>query len=73
LTEAKELAPGVYLRYIASNQDRPELRGEAILFLQGMILPAHWAATGDGDVRQCFAAMQKQAEGKLGRSDDLTI
>jgi hypothetical protein len=65
LTEAVELAPAVYLRHIAFTEEKPELRDEAILNLQEMILPAHWIATRDGDVGQRFAAMQKQEGKKL--------
>jgi hypothetical protein len=65
LTEAVELAPAVYLRHIAFTEEKPELRSEAILNLQEMILPPHWTATRDGDVRQRFATMQNQEGGKL--------
>jgi hypothetical protein len=65
LAEAVELAPAVYLRHIAFIEDRPELRSEAMLDLHEMILPANWTATWDGNVGQRFAAMKKEAEGKL--------
>jgi hypothetical protein len=59
LKESTDLLPGAYLRHLAFVQGKEELRGQAMLALQGMILPSEWVAVANEDVRKRFEKIQE--------------